>query len=203
MTAFQAPTLPETLFSALERLGEVFQLKTGPGRQLSALQSRILITLARQSGSLNFSQIVQQLDVSRANSTISTSLNSLVKQGLLHKNRNPVDRRQFCFGLSPAGQEAATQLQAFKTQVQQSLTALSQPQQVQLLKSLLMFLHQLQLNGLISVEGMCFLCRYFVLEPEAYCELLQKPLAETPLPRNWYQLPVALKTATNPADSQN
>lgn len=198
--SFSPPTLSETLFSALERLGDILQFKTEKTQALSPLQSRILIALAQRPGGINFSQLVQSLNISRANSTISTSLNSLVKQGLVDKQRNPADRRQYCFRLSPSGHQASQQILHFQQGVQRSLLALSQTQQTQLLKSLLAFLHQLQLNELVSIEGMCFLCAFFELRSEQgpYCQLLKKPLIETSFPSNWYQLSKADSKAERP-----
>jgi len=192
------PQLEDSIFVALEKIAGVFQFNLTSAQfpqALSPLQTRILTAIQAQPQGLTFMQLSQSLGISRSHSTISVSLNSLVKQGLIAKERNPADRRQFFLRLTPQGQQHQAEIQHFSEQVGKSLKALSAAQQLQLLKSLLTFLHQLQIKGLISATGMCLHCCFFEERPqtEPFCRLLQQPLSETPFPRNWYE-PASLES---------
>jgi hypothetical protein len=63
-----------------------------------------------------------------------------------------------------------------------SLAQLSDHQKIVLLESLLEMIFRLQKAGIVSLQRMCFSCRFFENSPGGfYCKMLGKPLAKQDL----------------------
>ncbi|PIW50536.1 hypothetical protein COW20_01965 [bacterium (Candidatus Blackallbacteria) CG13_big_fil_rev_8_21_14_2_50_49_14] len=182
----KTPSLESAIFSALERIQSFFHSPLLLEELvLSPLQRRIVQKIARSLDPLTLTDLAKELSLSK--STLSISLQSLTQHKIIYKVSNPKDQRQKYLCLTDFGKSCAQKLESFSDKVLQSLGQIPNGHQVQFLRALLEFIHQLQLEDLIQAEGLCLSCSYFAEQEEAYCHLLKKPMSETHFPLNWYQ----------------
>jgi hypothetical protein len=108
----------------------------------------------------------------------------LEKKGYLVKKRNPDDARNITLQLTSEGKQAVPEMSLFANELRQCVLDFDDGVQETLLITLLELINQLQENGHISMQRMCFSCRYFVRQadiPPYYCQLLTKTLKEVDL----------------------
>lgn len=189
-------TIESTIGASLERLVELFRMHLWENKHyphLSVLQLQIISFLdAWQPASTRpvMTDLADTFHLSKA--TISISLRNLIEKGLIYKKASERDKRRALLYLTEAGHDVAVHLKGFSQHVLATIGQLNPKKRMVLLTSLLELLHQFQLNGIISVEGMCFMCSFFSETANGqkipYCELLKKPLSETSFPTNWYTL---------------
>ncbi len=184
--SFQNSDIASKIVFALERLSQVFKVKLwGENKKhgLSPLQIQILLFLHFQVDERkNVSQLALEFNVTKA--TISEAVRILEKKGYLVKKRNPDDARNIMLQLTPAGKETVPEMSLFANELRQCVLDFDDGVQETLLITLLELINQLQENGHISMQRMCFSCRYFVRQadiPPYYCQLLNKPLKEVEL----------------------
>ncbi|PKL77773.1 MAG: hypothetical protein CVV27_04560 [Candidatus Melainabacteria bacterium HGW-Melainabacteria-1] len=179
-----------TLAAAIERMTEVFRgaLWDDPESDgLSTLQLKLVCHLGTQSDGSSLTQIAEVFGM--AKSTLSVSLQALDKKQIIAKQVDAKDRRRSLIRLSPKGERLVERLGSFQDGVLSSIRLVPAKRRQQMLVGMLELLHHLQRAGLISLTGMCHDCFYLKEGGTElpYCQLLNRPLAETDIPLSWYQ----------------
>jgi DNA-binding MarR family transcriptional regulator len=177
--------IAETVAIALERLAELFRLQQESS--MSSLQQKILAYIqGHPEEGVTLTLLHQRFGLGKA--TLSQSIKTLEEKGLIDRATDPGDGRVQRLLLTPEGEHAAQDVMGFTQGILAVIRNLERERLQHLSGTLLELLHGLQMSGLISVEGMCFQCSFFKHKDDAYCALLRKPLAETDIPENWYQV---------------
>lgn len=171
-------TAAKVVFS-LERLSHVFRIqwwRENKKRQLSPLQMQILLLVKFQPDVNNVSSLAHSLGMAKA--TISDAVKILDRKAYLVKQADPTDGRRQRLRLTEAGHNLASELSGFANDMRDYIQTLPQP--ALFLEMLLLLTEQLQRDGHVPPQRMCFSCSYFQrrddeLEPY-YCHALQEPL---------------------------
>lgn len=184
--SFQNSDIASKIVFALERLSQVFKVNLWRENKkygLSPLQLQILLFLHFQNDeSKNVSQLALEFNVTKA--TISEAVRTLEKKAYLVKQRNPDDARNIMLKLTPKGEAVVPELSLFANEIRRYALGFDEQTQETLLIALLELINQLQENGHISMQRMCFSCQYFVRQDDIfpyYCQLLNKQLKEVEL----------------------
>lgn len=126
---------------------------------LSPTQGQILILLAQRPTGLRLSEIAAELAVSAP--TVSDSVRVLVDKGYVSKSRAKDDARAIAIRLTASGQRLVQRLDSIGGTVESVLASLPESEQIQLYRTMLRVVRELQASGKISVARMCVTCRYF------------------------------------------
>ncbi len=169
---------------ALERISEVFRVSLwGVGKEhgLSPLQIQILIFVNFHGPDKSkVSYLAQELSLSKP--TISEAVRTLEKKQLIEKETDPVDTRSYSIFLTPTGRQLVGQVSLFANDLQQAFENWSSDRKSYFLLELLQLIFKLQKLGFISMQRMCFRCRYFKKQNGGYfCDFLKMPLREQDL----------------------
>lgn len=127
---------------------------------LNPTQGQILLLLFRRNVALRLSEIAEELAVSSP--TVSDSVASLVEKEYVTKKRARDDSRALAVTLTPKGRKRVSKIEESDDAVQLAIDALGPEEQVQLFRSLVRIVRELQQHGRIPVGRMCVTCRYFV-----------------------------------------
>ncbi len=167
------------IVAGIERLGHVLlalHARAGLEHGLTSLQVFLLLEVAG-SRELGVRELAARFSLSRP--TVSRSLASLQKKGLLEAMRHPEDGRRVVFSATCQGQEVAAAVYAPLQVVLAAVEALPQAQQVSLWVNVLALLLRWERVGLMTAAKACPTCRFFRRgggELQAFCDLLQRPL---------------------------
>jgi DNA-binding MarR family transcriptional regulator len=156
------------------------------GLGVTPTQGQILALLASwRPQTLGVSQIADQLALTKP--TVSDSISTLVRKGLLEKARSPADGRAVELRLTSKGEEVAEGAASWPESLQAATNALSAEEQAVTLRSLMKIVRVLQTHGLIPVTRMCVNCRFFVprsnpgsAQPH-HCAFLNAPIVDASL----------------------
>lgn len=184
--SFQNSDIASKIVFALERVSQVFKVnlwRENKKHGLSPLQIQILLFLHFQNDEdKNVSHLALEFSVTKA--TISEAVRTLEKKGYLVKARNPDDARNIMLRLTPKGKAVVPELSLFANELRGYVLGFDKETQEQFLTTLLSLINQLQENGHISMQRMCFSCQHFAKRDDAlpyYCKLLDKSLKEVDL----------------------
>lgn len=126
---------------------------------LNPTQGQILMLLGGRPTGLRLSEIADELAVSAP--TVSESVATLVDKGFAKKGRARDDARAVAVTLTPAGKRVVERLDAVGGSIATVLESLPESEQVQLYRTMLKMVRQLQAEGKIPGSRMCVTCRYF------------------------------------------
>jgi len=126
---------------------------------LNPTQGQIVMLLGRQSVVLRLSQIADELAVSAP--TVSDSIRSLVEKGWVKKEIAKDDGRAIAVSLTASGKRLNEKLDLTGDTIGLVLSRLPESEQIQLYKTLVRVVSELQSVGRIPVSRMCVTCRYF------------------------------------------
>lgn len=176
--------LESKIIVALERISVAFRVllwTEGKRTSLSPIQIQILIFLLFHSDEkCKVGYLASEFNMTKA--TVSDSVKVLLEKGLVKKETEPSDTRSFVLHLTANGRDTARQLSTFSQVLEQPLAAMSGNQKESFLLSLLEVIDELNRLGVITLQRMCFKCRFFSEAGGAhYCQLLEKPLATAEL----------------------
>jgi DNA-binding MarR family transcriptional regulator len=164
---------------AMERLSEAFRVllwEHAKSLGISPIQIQILIFLryqAKEKCKVGF--LAHEFNMTKA--TVSEAVKTLEQKALLHRQPDPADTRSHSLHLTPAGFDVAAQASLFANPMLQPLSHLSALDQSALLENLLGIIAQLQRAGIISLQRMCFSCRFYQQKDKGhFCQFLDKPL---------------------------
>lgn len=147
---------------------------------INPTQKQILLLLSQTGTDLRPSEIAANLVISKP--TVSDSIATLVKKGLLTKEKVLEDGRAIAVRLTPKGKRIAKRLNSSTQMIGELIGHLAKEEQSTLYSYLLKMIRQLQDSGRIPVTRMCNTCRYF--QPNAHdsksrphhCDLVGVPL---------------------------
>lgn len=128
-------------------------------RGLNPTQGQILTLLARRKSGLRLSEMAAEMAVSAP--TVSESVRVLVGKGYVSKSKAKDDARAVALQLTASGRRLVKRLDSVSGTVQTVLASLPANDQVQLYRTMLRVIRELQVTGKIPVARMCVTCRYF------------------------------------------
>ncbi len=126
---------------------------------LNPTQGQIVMLLGKRSTALQLNEIAKELAVSAP--TISDSVRSLVEKGFVKKDKIKDDGRAIAVRLTPSGKKINEKLDAIGDSIGIAISRLPESEQIQLYKTLVRMVRELQGIGRIPVSRMCVTCRYF------------------------------------------
>jgi DNA-binding MarR family transcriptional regulator len=180
----QENNLDAKITFALERISLVFKsmhLEQAKKTNLSPIQLQILVFLLYHSPEMHrVSYLAQEFNLTKA--TISDSVKALIQKGLLQKTIDPQDSRSFSLNLTPEGERQAQDAAQMTNPMARIIGKFTEDQKEVFYRILFNTIEDLQKNGLIPVQRMCFSCaNYQGKNGDHYCNLLKKTLEESEL----------------------
>lgn len=150
---------------------------------ITPTQGQILALLAsRRPQALGVSRIASELALTKP--TVSDSISTLARKGLLEKVRSQADGRAVDLRLTAKGEQVAEGTASWPDSLQAATRSLSAEERTVLLRSLVKMVRTLQAQGFIPVSRMCVNCRFFApnihLEPERphHCSFLDTAIGD-------------------------
>lgn len=180
----QESDLDARITFALERISLVFksmQLEQAKKTNLSPIQLQILVFLLYHSPEMHrVSYLAQEFNLTKA--TISDSVKALIQKGLIKKVADPSDSRSFSLNLTSKGKAQAQDAAQMANPMTKVIGKYTRDQKEIFYGILFNTIKDLQANGLIPMQRMCFSCaNYQDIDGEHYCKLLKKPLENSTL----------------------
>ena len=126
---------------------------------LNPTQGQILVFLRQRAAGLRLSEIASELAVTAP--TVSDSVATLVEKGYVRKDKAKDDARAISVRLTATGKRLVEQLDSVGDTIQGVLSCLPEAEQIQLYRTMLRMVRELQMAGKIPVTRMCVTCRYF------------------------------------------
>ncbi len=178
----QNTTIEARIVVALERLSEAFRTRLwneNKKHNLSPLQIRFLIfILFHPDINIGVKKLSEEFNVTKP--TASEAVKTLIRKKYVKEAADPDDGRRKLLLLTNKGDQIANKISFFANSIKQEIDPLEPGQKEIMLQSLLDIIYRLQQAGIISVDRMCYRCRYFMRsnDPDQphYCRLLEEPL---------------------------
>lgn len=169
---------------ALERISEAFRVmlwNESKSNALSPIQIQILIFLLyHNSEKGKVSYLAEEFNMTKA--TISDSVRVLLQKDLVQKVIDEKDSRSYSLVLSEKGKAIAQKSALFTAAFEGPMEALSGEQKEAMLLGLFQLIKNLNEAGIISVQRMCFNCKYYLSNAEGhYCQFLKSRLLDSEL----------------------
>lgn len=167
---------------ALERISEAFRVllwNESKESSLSPIQIQILIFLLfHSSEKCKVGYLANEFNMTKA--TISDSVKTLMKKGMVEKIQDTQDTRSFGISLTTEGKAVANKASVFASSIEKPIESFSGEQKEAMLNGLLKLIHDLNSAGVITIQRMCFTCLNYKYESgEHYCNLLKTKLKNT------------------------
>lgn len=162
------------------RILKIMQWDTAKKFKLSPLQSQFLIFLSEYPGEFSTTlNLSREFGISPP--TVSDSIKTLEKKGLIKKERNPEDRRNYNLVLTEKGYNFIKNLKDWDSKFYHSLKILKDEEKKELQDLLFKILLNLQSTGLVLQIQACLTCKSFIIKgndnnKEYYCKLTKKKL---------------------------
>jgi len=176
---YQNKNIEGKIVVALERISEAFRVllwKEGKENALTPIQLQVLIFLKFHSPEkCKVNYLAKEFNVTKA--TISETVRLLTKKELIYKETDASDTRSYSIYLTEKGKKIATKSSSFAKVLEKPIHSYSEKQKEVLFQSLLELIEKLNKAGIVTVQRMCFSCRFY--EPgksNDYCKLLEKKL---------------------------
>lgn len=157
-----AEGLADRTLVALSKIGLALRSeawKETTPRGLNPTQAQVLVVLKRAGAGLRLSDIADRLGVSAP--TVSVSVSTLERKGLVRKERAAEDARALAVSLTPSGRAEAGRMAAWPDLLLDAVGVLDEAEEAVFLKALLKVIRELQEQGRISPARMCITCHYF------------------------------------------
>jgi DNA-binding MarR family transcriptional regulator len=177
------------IIAGLSKIGLALKLNNSRRSEdcgISPTQAQVLTYLHFRAGKETvLSQVANHLGVSLP--TISDSVSSLVRKGLVVKKSSVVDARKVLLAFTPKGQKEAQELASWPDFFIKSLEGLTDQEKSVFLKLVIKMIRSLQDEDKIPLSQMCVTCRHFDAhrhaDPERphHCNLVNAPLADADL----------------------
>lgn len=163
----------------LERVAEIFRVllwNYAKDLNLSPIQIQILIFLKyHEEDRSTVSYLAQEFNLARP--TISDAVAALQTKGLVDKIRSVKDSRSSSVRLTKEGEQSVRATECFANPFTQIVADLSETEKVAFWSVLSRIIYKANQEGLISVQRMCFNCKFYEPRKEkSYCHLLAKEL---------------------------
>lgn len=181
---YQNKNIEGKIVVALERISEAFRVllwDEGKENALTPIQLQLLLFIRfHTSEKCRVNYLAQEFNLTKA--TISESVRLLAKKELIFKETDPSDTRSYSIYLTEKGKAIADKSSSFAGALEKPIHSFSKAQKEIFFQSLLELIEKLNKAGIITVQRMCFSCRFY--EPGTkndYCKLLKKTLYKTDL----------------------
>lgn len=176
----QGNQIESKIVIALERISEAFRVllwQESKQNSLSPIQIQLLIfMLFHSEDKCKVSYLAEEFNMTKA--TISDSIKVLLQKSLVEKRPDSSDTRSFSIVLTAAGKKVAQKSANFAGVIEKPLHQFSDKQKEVLLVSLLELIEKLNKEGIITVQRMCFNCKFYKKTGQGhYCNLLESALA--------------------------
>ncbi|MGD9526557.1 MarR family winged helix-turn-helix transcriptional regulator [Pseudonocardia sp.] len=181
------PGLDAKIVAGLDRIGEalgVLARRAAEAHDLSVTQMRLLARLAAgPPPDATTSALARELDVT--DPTVSDAFGALRRKGLVEREQNPHDRRQYHLRLTPAGREVAAAVARWTAPAEMLTARIGRTEAEQLLAGLLEVLGRLCAGGLVDGVRACSTCRHLRpgdgAGPPYRCALFDVPMGHSDL----------------------
>lgn len=172
------------IIASLERLGEGFRALVWEKAKvlgISPIQIQILIFVHfHNDEKCKVSYLAQEFHLSKP--TISEAVKSLEQKGFIVRQPEMTDTRSHTIHLTEAGRSTVAQTAYFANPMLSSLSKIPINDKGILLEQLLRIIGQLQQEGIISRQRMCFSCRFYQKNGDGhFCQFLNVALKNTEL----------------------
>lgn len=175
----QQADLSSKVVAGLERVSEVFKILLWEKAKvvgLSPIQIQILLFIAYHKHELaNVSHLAQEFNVTKP--TISDAIKVLEKKKLVLKDHSLTDGRSYTLLLSAFGAKVVAETADFTSPLKEQIGKTAPSDLESIYKSLSQLIHQLNESGILSVQRICFSCRFYKKKNgSGYCNLLDASL---------------------------
>jgi DNA-binding MarR family transcriptional regulator len=178
----QNSNIESKIIASLERVSQAFRVllwNESKEFSLSPIQVQVLIFLLHHSDEKRkVSYLAGEFNMTKA--TISDTIKTLQQKELIRKEYELPDTRSYIIHLTKKGKTLAEKTSLFTTQVQVPIDKLPVADKENLLLSLLNIIHHLNKSGVITMQRMCFTCRFYQSRKNKqahFCSLLNQPLS--------------------------
>jgi DNA-binding MarR family transcriptional regulator len=169
---------------ALERLADTFRVllwNENTRFRLSPLQLQFIIFLHYHGAKFRtITGLAREFNLSKA--TVSDSVKSLERKGLLNRERSASDRRISVLTLTKGGKQTAAAVANFGESIRLPVSQLSEYQKTDFFKLLMLLLSEFHQSNIISPLRMCVLCKNLRFEShngsKYYCSNRNKYLQD-------------------------
>lgn len=182
----QNSSIESKIVTSLERISQAFRVllwNESKEFSLSPIQVQVLIFLLHHSDQKRkVSYLASEFNMTKA--TISDTIKTLEQKLLIKKEFEPHDTRSYIIQLTEKGKDFAEQTALFAKQIEVPIDQLQSKDKENLLLSLLDIIHYLNKSGIITIQRMCFTCRYYEANKngqEHFCGLLNTKLTDSEL----------------------
>lgn len=172
--------------AALERIANAFKVllwNESKELDLTPVQVQSLIFLLYHHESLcTVSSLAAEFGMTKA--TVSDVVKTLERKKLIEKLQSESDSRSFIIRLTREGKLVAKQAALFSRVLHSPLETMNRHEKEIMLNGLLSIIYHLNKEGIITVQRMCFNCRFYESKEKGskhYCRLLQKHLSVSAL----------------------
>jgi len=152
---------------------------------LTLTQRQILAALASRKTPMFVTQVADELVLTKP--TVSDSISTLVRKGLVQKMRSAADARAVELRLTEQGAQMASNAGVWPGSLLDSVTHLDGEEKIKFLRGLIKMVYSLQQQGLIPLNRMCLTCSLFGPERHPgetrshHCGFLDAPLGNEEL----------------------
>lgn len=172
--------------AALERIANAFKVllwNESKELELTPIQVQILIFLLYHHESLcTVSSLSAEFGMTKA--TVSEVVKTLERKKLIEKEQDESDTRSFILRLTREGKSTAKQAALFSSALHSPIKAINRQEKEIMLNGLLHIIYHLHSEGIITVQRMCYNCRFYESKEKGskhYCRLLKKHLSVSAL----------------------
>jgi DNA-binding MarR family transcriptional regulator len=164
---------------ALQRISEAFKVLLWDKAKelgLSPIQIQILLFVDNHNDDLcNVSHLAEEFNLTKP--TISDAVKVLNNKGFIEKGYSTTDSRSYTIQLTTTGKDIVLQTEQFANPIQATLHNIGTDSQDELFKILSEVIYKLNQNGILTVQRMCYGCRYYQKNNQQhYCNLLNTEL---------------------------
>ncbi len=178
----QQKDVSSKIVAGLERVSEAFKVllwEKAKELGLSPIQIQLLIFVAYHKPELcNVSHLAREFNITKP--TVSDAVRILEQKKLIIKDFSSTDSRSYTIGLSTAGKKIVAETEDFASPLKTQLGNISQKDLESLFSSLSQLIHQLNRNGILSVQRTCYGCNFYShTKKKDHCNLLNMELKQT------------------------
>ena len=175
----QNSNLSSKIVVALEKISEAYRAMLwdkAKEYKLSPIQIQILVFVnSHKPEYCTVIYLADEFNITKA--TVSDSVKSLLAKKLIEKLTNENDTRSYIISLSDSGNKIIASLNKYSSELLNPLNEMSTEKQENLWGNLSEIITKLHNSNIISMQRMCFSCKYYTAVPEGhYCGLLEKEL---------------------------
>lgn len=182
----QNKNVDSKIVSSLERISQAFRVllwQESKENSLTPIQVQVLIFLRYHNDTkCKVSYLAEEFNMAKA--TVSETVKILEQKKLIEKEFEPFDTRSYVIKLTKKGKELAEKTSLFSKEIHKPINKLNNDDKENLLLSLMDIIRHLNKSGVITIQRMCFTCRFYETTDNGakhFCNLLNQNLHTTDL----------------------